>query len=119
MIPDKPQGVPARVLQEYLETLADCASAAPAQRQERLLLSYAELQFHRKGGSKCAVCGAAVRHVVPVRAEREPGIVLEYACLCNRCLQAERMLSARVVLSLGQSRVTYEGTLPAQLPDLN
>lgn len=119
MIPDKPQGVPAKVLQEYLETLADCAGAAPAQRQERLLLSYAELQFQRKGGSKCAVCGAAVRHVVPVRAEREPGVVLQYSCLCNRCLQAERMLSARVVLSLGQSRVTYEGTLPAHLPDLN
>ena len=119
MIPDKPQGVPAKVLQEYLETLADCAGAAPAQRQERLLLSYAELQFHRKGGSKCAVCAAAVRHVVAVRAEREPGVVLEYACLCNRCLQAERMLSARVVLSLGQAQVTYQGSLPAHLPDLN
>lgn len=119
MIPDKPQGVPAKVLQEYLETLADCASVAPAQRLERLLLSYAELQFQRKGGSKCATCGATVRHVVAVRAEREPGIVLEYACLCNRCLQAERMLSARVVLSLGQARVTYEGSLPAHLPDLN
>ena len=119
MIPDKPQGVPAKVLQEYLEALAECASAAPAQRLERLLLSYAELQFQRKGGSKCAVCAATVRHVVPVRAEREPGIVLEYACLCNRCLQAERALSARVVLSLGQARVTYHGDLPARLPDLN
>jgi len=54
-----------------------------------------------------------------VRAEREPGVVLEYACLCNRCLQAERALSARVVLSLGQAKVTYEGILPAFLPDLN
>lgn len=119
MIPDKPQGVPAKVLQEYLETLAGCAGAAPAERLERLLLSYAELQFHRKGGSKCAVCGTTVRHVVPVRAEREPGIVLEYACLCNRCLQAERALSARVVLSLGRAQVAYDGTLPTRLPDLN
>ena len=119
MIPDKLQGVPAKVLQEYLETLAECASAAPEQRLERLLLSYAELQFQRRGGARCAVCEATVRHVVPVRAEREPGVVLQYACLCNRCLQAERMLSARVVLSLGQAKVTYEGSLPAFLPDLN
>ena len=119
MVPDRQQGVPAKVLQEYLETLAECAGAAPEQRLERLLLSYAELQFQRKGGSKCAVCAATVRHVVPVRAEREPGVVLKYACLCNRCLQAERMLSARVVLSLGQAQVTYEGSLPPLLPDLN
>ena len=119
MIPEKAQGVPANVLQEYLETLAECAGAAPAQRQERLLLSYAELQYQRKGGSRCAVCATTVRHVVPVRAEREPGVVLQYACLCNRCLQAERALSARVVLSLGQATVTYQGTLPIHLPDLN
>jgi hypothetical protein len=119
MIPDKPQGVPAKVLQEYLEALVECATLAPAQRAERLLLSYAELQFQRKGGGRCAVCKTTVRHVLPVRAEREPGMVLEYACLCHRCLQAERALSSRVVLSLGQAKVTYEGDLPALLPDLN
>jgi hypothetical protein len=119
MIPDKPQGVPSKVLQEYLEALAECAAIAPAQRAERLLLSYAELQYRRKGGSKCGVCGTNVRHVVKVRAEREPGVTLEYACLCARCLQAERMLSGRVVLSLGQAQVTYHGNLPALLPDLN
>lgn len=114
---DKPQGVPAKVLQEYLEALEECAAAAPAQRAERLLLSYAELQFQRKGGSRCAVCGATVRHVLPVRAEREPGIVLEYACLCARCLQGERMLSRRVTLSLGQAQATYEGKELASLPE--
>ncbi len=119
MIPDKPQGVPSKVLQEYLEALAECATIAPAPRMERLLLSYAELQYRRKGGAKCAVCGASVRHVLPVRAEREPGVVLEYACLCNRCLQAERMLSQRVVLSLGQARVTYEGNTLAGTPGMN
>ena len=119
MIPNKPQGVPAKVLQEYLEALAECAAIAPAQRQERLLLSYAELRFQRQGGGRCAICQTTVRHVLRVRAEREPGVVLEYACLCNRCLQAERALSARVVLSLGQAKVTYEGILPAFLPDLN
>ncbi len=119
MIPDKPQGVPTRVLQEYLEALAECASARPEQRAEKLLLSFAELQFQRKGGGRCAVCKTTVRHVLAVRAEREPGLVLEYACLCARCLQAERALSTRVVLSLGQARVTYQGNLPAHLPDLN
>ena len=117
MIPDKPQGVPAKVLQEYLETLAECAGAAPAERAEKLLLSYAELQFHRKGGSKCAVCGTTVRHVLPVRAEREPGVVLEFACLCGRCLQAERMLSRRVSMSVGQAHVSYEGNALARLPE--
>lgn len=119
MIPDKPQGVPTKVLQEYLEALAECASIAPAQRTERLLLSWAELQFQRKGGGRCALCKTTVRHVLPVRAERGLGLVLEYACLCNRCLQAERALSTRVVLGAGQAQVTYHGSLPAHLPDLN
>lgn len=119
MIPDKPQGVPAKVLQEYLEALAECASIAPAQRMEKLLLSYAELQYRRNGGSKCAACKTSVRHVVTVRAEREPGVVLEYACLCARCLQAERMLSRRVVLSLGQAQVAYEGNTLARTPGVN
>lgn len=96
----------ARALQEYLETLAD-ESALPLRRKRDLLLSYAELRYKIGGGSHCAVCNTPVRHIVPVRVERWDGLETRYPCLCTRCLEAERAVSRRVVLRIGEASIEY------------
>jgi hypothetical protein len=100
---------PRNILQEYLESLAEGAGALPTERQQRLLHAWAELQYQLHGGGRCSVCHASVRHVVPVRAEHADGTIAEFACLCTRCLEAERVISLRVVLTVGQAQVEYTG----------
>lgn len=98
--------IPHRVLQQYLEALADPADRGIT-REERILLSFAEVQFQIKGGSQCALCHAAVRLVLPVIAEHNDGSVGEYKCLCTRCLTAERAISTRVTIQGGKIRLEY------------
>jgi hypothetical protein len=95
-----------RAFQEYLEALADSDDVVP-RRQRRLLMSYAEFLFKLRGGSKCAVCRMSVRHVLPVKVERRNGMQLEYACLCTRCIEAEKAVARRIVLELGQARIEH------------
>ena len=97
---------PLNVLQEYLEALAD-AEQRPDKREEKMLTSWAELQFRLHGGGRCAICHASVRHVLPVRAEHLDGSTAEYKCLCTRCLQAERMISERLVMRVGRARLEF------------
>jgi len=96
----------ARALDEYLETLAR-GEDLPAKRKRDLLVSYAELRYKVQGGSRCAVCNAPVRHVVPVYVERSNGKRIEYPCLCTRCLEAEKAVAHRVVLRIGQATIEY------------
>lgn len=108
MIPEKELGVPKHVLQEYLEALAEGLECDPVARDQRMLISYAELQYRIYGGSRCAVCNTNVRHVIPVYAQREDGSGIEYPCLCTRCLAAERAMSPYVVLKIGQAAIAYD-----------
>lgn len=96
----------ARALQEYLQTLAD-GEELPTRRKRNLLMSYAELQYKLHGGSRCAMCNTPVRHVLPVLAERTNGREIRYPCLCTRCLEAEKAVSKRVVLRIGEAIVEY------------
>src|SRR4051812_43916803 len=89
-----------RALQEYLESLAD-DDDPPLRRQRRLLMSYAEFLFKMRGGGKCAVCRASVRHVLPATVQGSDGVAEEYPCLCTRCIEAERAISKQVVLQVG------------------
>ena len=98
--------VPRNVLQDYFESLAE-TGGHPTKKLEKVLISYAELQFRINGGGHCAVCRAAVRHVVPVRVERNDGSTTSFECLCTRCLEAERALSKRVVLTVGKAMLVY------------
>jgi hypothetical protein len=98
--------VPLNVLQDYFESLAE-TGGHPNKRLAKVLTSYAELQFRINGGSHCSVCHAAVRHVVPVRVERSDNTVTSFECLCTRCLEAERALSKRVVLTVGKAMLVY------------
>ena len=105
-----------RALQEYLEALAD-KDDLPARRQRRLLMSYAEFRFKMRGGGKCSVCRASVRHVLPVKVERLNGTMLEYPCLCTRCIEAEKPLSRRVSMEIGQARIEWvaQGSEPPRV----
>ena len=98
--------IPHNVLQDFLESLAE-TGGHPDKRLEKILGSYAELQYRMNGGGHCSVCRAAVRHVLPVRVEHSDGSIADYECLCNRCLQAERVLSDRVSLTVGRARLVY------------
>lgn len=95
-----------RALQEYLEALAD-EDDLSSRRQHRLLMSYAEFRFKMRGGGKCAVCRASVRHVLPVKVERLNGTMLEYPCLCTRCIEAEKPVSRRISMEVGQARIEW------------
>lgn len=99
--------VPPEALQEYLQALFDSLGDEPEKRDERLLLSFAELQYRRKGSGRCAVCHTTVRHVLPVRSTHGDGTVIEYECLCMRCLAAERATSRQVELRFGDATICY------------
>ncbi len=99
--------LPHNVLQEYLQSLAEGADAGPTERQQKLLHAYAELQYQLRGGGRCSACRASVRHVLPVRAEHADGTIAEYVCLCARCLEAERVISERVILTVGKAQLEY------------
>jgi hypothetical protein len=98
--------VPRNVLQDYFESLAD-TGVQSNKRLERILASYAEVQYRINGGGHCSVCRAAVRHVLPVRVEHADGSIADFECLCTRCLQAERVLSERVTLTVGKAVLVY------------
>jgi hypothetical protein len=104
----KKRPIPAKFLQDYLETLVDAQSFHVSNlRNWTLIQCYAELQFKLNGGSKCPVCRAHVRHIVPVRAEKEDGTLKEFKCLCTRCFEAERATSKVVIMRMGDAIVKY------------
>jgi len=90
-------------LQDYLEDLWSSRESPPELQRRSLLASYAELKYRLCGGGKCGVCRAPVRHVVPVKCEREDGTVSSYACLCTRCFEAEKKLSRKVAVGIGRA----------------
>jgi hypothetical protein len=96
----------AEYFQEYLEAVTRAQQFQVSNvRHWTLIQCYAELQFRLNGGSKCAICRASVRHVIPVTAERADGRLDEYACLCARCYEGERASSSRIVMHLGEAHV--------------
>ena len=85
----------------------EAAAQATPDKEQKLLFGYAELKYRMGGGSKCPLCRAHVRHVVPVSSTRENGEKFEYECLCQRCLLGEIGLATEVVLRIGDASVTY------------
>src|SRR5271155_4682422 len=87
--------IPARFLQEYLETVAHAQSFQTSNRRAWALMHcYAELQYKLKGGAKCPQCRAHVRHVVPVTIERLDGAIEKFPCLCTRDRKSTRLNSS-------------------------
>lgn len=101
--------VDPRVMQEYLEALARCTDGAHTQEDKRILLrSFAELQFHLRGGQRCPVCNAHVRHVLPVASERHDGSQHTFECLCTRCFEGEKAVSKSISIRMGETIVYFE-----------
>jgi hypothetical protein len=90
--------------EEYLDALFK-EDGEDQERAERLLLSYAELQFQRRGGGRCAVCHAPVRLVIPASAQQKDGSTKDFDCLCQRCLEGEREQAKMVRLQIGSARI--------------
>jgi hypothetical protein len=90
---------------------------------DKLLFGYAEVKYRMAGGGKCPLCKAHVRHVVPVHSRREDGQILDFECLCQRCLQGEVGLAVEVELRIGDACVRYtrepERTTRAFVPPLD
>ena len=102
------------MLQDYLETLSE-ATMASSPAGDKLLFGYAELKYRMAGGGKCAICRSHVRHVVPVTAKRTGGEVINYECLCQRCVLGEVGLADEVELRIGGASVRY--TRDAEKPE--
>jgi len=101
--------IPARFLQEYLETVAHAQSFQTSNRRAWALMHcFAELQYKLKGGAKCPQCRAHVRHVVPVTIERLDGSKDEFPCLCTRCFEGERANSRLSTMRIGDAKVEYK-----------
>jgi hypothetical protein len=108
LMPNQPV-VTERILQEYLQTLAEEHGKPGPQRAKRLLTSYAEFRFRVAGGSQCPLCRASVRHVLPVLVLRSNGEKVNYPCLCTRCLEAERDGADSIEIGLDDIKWVVEG----------
>jgi hypothetical protein len=102
-------------LAEYLASLFE-EDRNDKERMERLMLSFAELQFQRRGGGRCAVCNAPVRLVIPISAKQKDGSLKEFECLCQRCLEGERDQATMVRMQIGDAKVEL---MPRQRPATN
>jgi len=96
------RSVSPRVLQDYFEAVA-IPEPEERDRAFQLIQSYAELQFRLNGGGRCPVCRAHVRHVVPLSIVRADGAEKRFACLCQRCMEAERATAKSVVMHIGRA----------------
>jgi hypothetical protein len=100
------RAISVQVFAEYLETVAQAHQFQVSNlRNWDLLRCYAELQFKLNGGSRCSICRACVRHVIPITVERGDGKTDTYDCLCTRCYEGERALSRKIIQQVGEARV--------------
>ena len=96
----------AEYFQEYLEAVQKAQEFSVSNiRHWNMIQCYAELQFRLNGGSKCSICRATVRHVIPVTAVRPNGHEDDYKCLCIRCYEGERAVSEKMIMHIGEAHV--------------
>jgi hypothetical protein len=97
----------ADYFQEYLEALTRAQQFSISNiRHWDLIQCYAEFQFRLNGGSHCAICNAAVRHVIPVIAVRPNGHEDTWSCLCTRCYEGERATSGQIIMKIGETEIS-------------
>jgi hypothetical protein len=104
-----PEKISPELFQEFLETLAGVDDLSP-EKQRQVLLSYAEVRYRLRGGSRCPLCRVHVRYVMPIYAVHLDGSERSYPCLCTRCFEGEKGLSAKVVVRLGETSLVYDRT---------
>jgi hypothetical protein len=100
--------VPSWFFEEYLALIANADEELDAEERVRQLISYhAELNYKLFGGGRCSLCNSAVRHIIWASIEKN-GRATRHQCLCTRCLEGERAVADRVILSLGRAAVEYK-----------
>ena len=113
-----------RDMHDFLDALSRCEADRNDQKAKRdFVRAFAEFQFCMHGGSKCAICHAHVRHVLPVVSERADQVVREFECLCTRCFESERAVAKKLFVKLGDAtlhfeadgKITFEQPAPASL----
>ena len=89
------------VVTEYTELSRRQPSEFPFSERD-LATWYAEMRYKLLGAGHCSLCGAHVRHVLPVMAELGPNTAVLHDCLCPHCLAAQESAARRVVVCLDQ-----------------
>ena len=70
----------------------------PARQTDRqeVLLALADIDHRLHGNGRCSVCRAPVRAIMRTVGVDDAGQTWEYACLCRRCLEAEKAYCRKV-----------------------
>jgi hypothetical protein len=99
------------VVEEYSELSRRAPEAFPFSERD-LLTWYAEMRYKLLGAGRCSLCGAYVRHALPVLAELDETTVILHTCLCAHCLGAQKSAARRVMVCL--QRPAEISSAPAQ-----
>ncbi len=94
------------VVDEYSELSRHAPDAFPFCEQD-LVTWYAEIHYKLLGAGHCSLCGAHVRHALPVVAELDENTVILHTCLCSHCMAAQESAARRVVVCLHRPVFTW------------
>jgi len=100
------------LVEEYTELSRRAPAAFPFSESE-LVSWYAEMRYKLLGAGRCSLCGAPVRHALPVMAELDENTVILHTCLCAHCLASQESAARRVVVCL--HRPAAEVSMPAEV----
>jgi len=100
------------IVEEYSELSRRAPEAFPFSDRD-LLTWYAEMRYKLLGAGRCSMCGAHVRHALPVLAEFDERTVLLHTCLCPQCLDTQRSVARRVRVCLRRPALDMP-TTPAE-----
>ena len=101
------------VVEEYTELSRRAPDAFPFCERD-LVTWYAEIRYKLLGAARCSLCGAHVRHALPVVAEIDDNTVILHTCLCPHCMAAQESAARRVVVCL--HRPVFEWSRSAEAP---
>jgi hypothetical protein len=101
-----------RELVEEYTALSRCAPEAFPFSERDLVTWYAEMRYKLLGAGRCSMCGAHVRHALPVMAELEENTVIMHSCLCEPCMSAQQSVARRVTLCLQRTAVEMPAAAP-------
>lgn len=100
------------VVEEYTALSRRAPEAFPFSERD-LVTWYAEMRYKLLGAGRCSLCGASVRHALPVMAGLEENTVIMHTCLCEPCMSAQQSAARRVTLCLQRTAVETS-TAPAE-----
>ena len=92
-------------------TLAGCAGAGSSAGSVSTTLTIALTSQPNSLDPAQSATGAYLSYIDPAYATlltlNSDGSIADFECLCTRCLQAERVVSDRVTLTVGRAQLVY------------